>query len=118
MYLFRLVRELMLLTNKTVATHLYEALPKLAFLRIHRDPPKQRLQEVSNLLKQIGIHLDVTTAGTLNASISRYYPEYDPAACSNSMNSIIMAITNMCSKYMMVRTHFFKYHLSTFIFSL
>ncbi|XP_020288243.1 DIS3-like exonuclease 2 [Pseudomyrmex gracilis] len=96
----KLVREMMLLTNKTVATHLYKAIPKKAFLRIHRDPSKRRLQEVSNLLKHIGIHLDVTTAGTLNSSIDRYYPEYDPAN-SNSMNSIIMAITNMCSKYMM-----------------
>lgn len=95
----------MLLANITVATHLHTAIPETALLRIHRNPNKRNLNIIADMLQKFGIHLDVETAGSLQSSIHRYNPEYNPAAVNDQMKSIMMVIIHMCSKTMIVRIH-------------
>lgn len=103
MYYFSLIEEFMLLANITVAIKLYTAIPETALLRIHRDPSKYSLNTVCDTLQKYGIHLDGETAGSLQASIRRYDPEYNATLNNNSMKYIMMVIINLCSKSMMVR---------------
>ncbi|XP_011696304.1 PREDICTED: DIS3-like exonuclease 2 [Wasmannia auropunctata] len=92
-----LIEEFMLLANITVAAQLHSAFPKTALLRIHKDPSKKCLDTVQNTLQNYGIHLNVETAGALQASISRYE---NNSATINSMKHIMMVIVNLCSKTM------------------
>ncbi|XP_012533692.1 DIS3-like exonuclease 2 isoform X2 [Monomorium pharaonis] len=94
-----LIEELMLLANMTVAEKLFNAIPKMALLRIHKEPSKHCLNTVYNILQKYGIHLNIETAGALQASISRYEPENNFVAV-DSMKYIMMVIINLCSKSM------------------
>lgn len=94
----------MLLANMTVATHLYIAIPKTALLRNHKAPSKHCLNTVRNILQNYGIHLNIETAGALQASIRHYDPENNSV---NSMKHIMMVIINLCSKSMTVRIFIF-----------
>ncbi|KYN35544.1 DIS3-like exonuclease 2 [Trachymyrmex septentrionalis] len=93
-----LIEEFMLLTNMTVAAQLYMAIPKTALLRMHKDPPKQCLSSLHVMLQKYGIHLNIETAGDLQASISRYESENNSTV--DSMKYITMVIINLCSKTM------------------
>lgn len=98
----------MLLANMTVATYLYNTIPETALLRIHKDPSRQCLNTVHNTLQKYGIHLNIETAGDLQASINRYIPE-NSSVTANSMKYIMMVIINLCSKSMTVRIFIFCY---------
>lgn len=106
---FSLIEEFMLLSNMTVAAQLYTAIPETALLRIHRDPSQHCLDTVHNILQKYGIHLDIKTAGTLQASIERY-EEYEEnnSTTVNPMKYIMMVIINLCSKSMTVRIFIFN----------
>lgn len=95
-----LIEEFMLLANITVAAKLYEAIPKTALLRIHRDPSKYSLNTLCDTLQKYGIHLDGETAKSLQASIRHYDPEYNAVSVDSSMKYIMMVIINLCSKTM------------------
>jgi len=56
---FSLIEEFMLLANMTVAVQLYTAIPKTALLRNHKDPSKQCLDTIHNMLQKYGIHLNI-----------------------------------------------------------
>jgi len=88
----------------TVAVQLYTAIPKTALLRNHKDPSKQCLDTIHNMLQKYGIHLNIETAGALQASISHYESENNSV---NSMKYIMMVIINLCSKSMAVRIFIF-----------
>jgi len=103
---FSLIEEFMLLANITVAAQLYIAIPKTALLRIHKDPPKQCLSSLHVMLQKYGIHLNIETAGDLQASINRYEPENNSVTV-DSMKYITMVIINLCSKTMAVRIFIF-----------
>ncbi|EGI59665.1 DIS3-like exonuclease 2 [Acromyrmex echinatior] len=94
-----LIEEFMLLANMTVATQLYVAIPKTALLRMHKDPSKQCLSSLHVMLQKYGIHLNIETAGDLQASISRYEPENNSVTV-DFMKYITMVIINLCSKTM------------------
>ncbi|EFN78986.1 DIS3-like exonuclease 2 [Harpegnathos saltator] len=99
----RLIEEFMLLANMTVAAQLYSTIPETALLRIHRDPIKHSLVTIHETLRKYGIHLDIETAGALNASIQRYERdllECNSSTMNNTMQHVIMVITNLCSKAM------------------
>lgn len=107
-YRFRLIEEFMLLANMTVAAQLYSAIPETALLRVHRDPIKHSLATTCETLQKYGVHLNTETAGALHDSIQRY--ERDLLECNSStindtMQYIMMVITNVCSKAMAVRVH-------------
>ncbi|KYQ51116.1 DIS3-like exonuclease 2 [Trachymyrmex zeteki] len=94
-----LIEEFMLLANMTVAVQLYTAIPETALLRMHKDPSKQCLGSLRDTLQKYGIHLNIKTAGDLQASISRYEPENNSVTV-DSMKYITLGITNLCSKTM------------------
>jgi len=91
----------MLLANMTVAVQLYTAIPKTALLRNHKDPSKQCLDTIHSMLQKYGIHLNIETAGTLQASINHYESENNSVMVS--FKYIMMVIINLCSKSMAVR---------------
>lgn len=103
---FSLIEEFMLLANMTVAVQLYTAIPETALLRMHKDPSKQCLGSLRDTLQKYGIHLNIKTAGDLQASISRYEPENNSVTV-DSMKYITLGITNLCSKTMAVRIFIF-----------
>lgn len=94
-----LIEELMLLANMTVATQLFITIPKTALLRIHKEPSKHCINTVHNMLQMYGIHLNIETAGALQASINRYESE-NGFITDNSMKYIMAVIINLCSKSM------------------
>nr|CAD7430585.1 unnamed protein product [Timema monikensis] len=67
-----MIEEFMLLANVTVATWLKERFPDIAFLRCHPFPLPHMMKEMKETLEHIGIHLDVSSAGSLQASLGRY----------------------------------------------
>lgn len=103
---FSLIEELMLLANMTVATQLFITIPKTALLRIHKEPSKHCINTVHNMLQMYGIHLNIETAGALQASINRYESE-NGFITDNSMKYIMAVIINLCSKSMTVRIFIF-----------
>lgn len=94
----------MLLANMTAATHLYKNLPNHALLRRHDPPQMNMLLESQAMLEKIGIHIDVESAGALEASLIRYRP--DPSTTSDDdlyLASCRSKVLNaLCSKPMMV----------------
>ncbi|KAL6262203.1 hypothetical protein P5V15_007300 [Pogonomyrmex californicus] len=95
-----LIEEFMLLANMTVATQLYIAIPQTALLRIHKNPSKHSLNTIQNIMQKYGIHLDIETAGALQASIQRYNLENDSVTV-DAMKYIMLVIINLCSKSML-----------------
>jgi len=67
-----LVEEFMLLANISVAQKIQEAFPQTAVLRRHMPPPKANFEKLQDILhKRRGIPLDVSSSGTLAASLDK-----------------------------------------------
>lgn len=62
----RLVEEFMLLANIATAHHIYRTFPELALLRRHPPPKTKMLDELQELCDQLGIDIDLSSAGTLH----------------------------------------------------
>ncbi|XP_076626997.1 DIS3-like exonuclease 2 [Colletes latitarsis] len=99
----RLIEEFMLLTNITVAVHLYNTIPETALLRNHREPLKYNLSETKDMLQKFGINLDIESAASLHASIKRYEQELEFESSDTKLKIRkyrMMVINNLCSKAM------------------
>ncbi|KRT86031.1 hypothetical protein AMK59_1275, partial [Oryctes borbonicus] len=68
----RLIEELMLLANITVAKKILEDFPDIAFLRRHDAPNPRLMYQTKELLESIGIHVDITNSSTLQTSLENY----------------------------------------------
>lgn len=68
----RLIEELMLLANITVARKLLNDYPKIAFLRCHEPPNPRLLRETQEILENVGIHVDVKSSAGLHTSLQNY----------------------------------------------
>lgn len=68
----RLIEELMLLANITVARKILNDFPKIAFLRCHEPPNPRLMKETQEILENIGVHIDVSSSGAVNNSLSNY----------------------------------------------
>lgn len=103
----RLIEEFMLLANMTVATHLYETVPKYALLRNHNTPSVNILTKNKNILQRFGIHLDIETAGDLYSSIKRYeiYTELQFEEYIYLTKWRLLVLKNFCSKAMARATY-------------
>lgn len=64
----RLVEEFMLLANMAAAHHIYREFPDLALLRRHPPPKAKLVEELQELCTQLGIDLDLSSAGALHVS--------------------------------------------------
>lgn len=94
----------MLLSNITVATHLYTNLPEISMLRCHEPPIMHMLSKTKAMLEKLGVHIDIESAGALYASLTRNQP--DPYTSSEGeiylANCRSMVMNALCSKPMMV----------------
>ncbi|KYB25799.1 DIS3-like exonuclease 2 [Tribolium castaneum] len=73
----RLIEEFMLLANMTVAKWINEAYPDLAFLRLHEAPKPTMMTELQKSLETLGLHIDISTSGGIQASLNKYISEDD-----------------------------------------
>lgn len=64
----RLVEEFMLLANIATAHHIHRKFPKLALLRRHPPPKAKMVDELQELCDQLGIDIDLSSAGALHVS--------------------------------------------------
>ncbi|XP_076757710.1 DIS3-like exonuclease 2 [Xylocopa sonorina] len=103
----RLIEEFMLLANMTVATHLYNTIPETALLRNHREPSKHILSITKDNLQRLGIHLDIESSGSLQASIKRYEQELGTEDDETKITTKyrMMVINSLCSKAMTRATY-------------
>lgn len=65
---FRLVEEFMLLANIATANHIHRKFPELALLRRHPPPKAKLVDELQELCDQLGIDIDLSSAGALHVS--------------------------------------------------
>lgn len=73
----RLIEELMLLANITVARKLLNDFPDVAFLRCHEPPNPRLIGEVQEALGTVGLHMNVSSPGAIQNSLEAYStPDY------------------------------------------
>lgn len=60
----------MLLANIATAHHIYHRFPELALLRRHPPPKAKMVDELQELCDQLGIDIDLSSAGALHVSSS------------------------------------------------
>lgn len=58
----------MLLANMAAAHHIYREFPDLALLRRHPPPKAKLVEELQELCIQLGIDIDLSSAGALHVS--------------------------------------------------
>lgn len=58
----------MLLANMATAHHIYREFPELALLRRHPPPKAKMVEELQELCTQLGIDIDLSSAGALHVS--------------------------------------------------
>lgn len=58
----------MLLANIATANHIYCKFPQLALLRRHPPPKTKMVEELQELCDQLGIDIDLSSAGALHVS--------------------------------------------------
>ena len=80
-----LIEELMLLANMAVAKKLHGRFPDLAVLRRHPAPQKTAAERLIEKMKKLGINIDMSTSGTLCASLR----QLEGPARELAMNSVI-----------------------------
>lgn len=93
----RLIEEFMLLANGTVAEHIYNVYPNIAFLRSHERPPTYSLKVLADKLSLFGIHLDVETAGGIHSSLMKYESFESNDVFSWARKAVL---NNLCAKGM------------------
>lgn len=96
----RLIEEFMLLANMAVAQKIYASFPQFAVLRRHPPPLSGPMETTVATLQTLGIHLDHSSAGTLQNSLQRYVGNDQFSAAR------LQLITSMCSKPMQFARYF------------
>lgn len=59
----------MLLANIATANHIYTRFPEVALLRRHPPPKTKMVDELQELCDQLGIDIDLSSAGALQVRI-------------------------------------------------
>ncbi|XP_011314967.1 DIS3-like exonuclease 2 [Fopius arisanus] len=99
-----LIEEFMLLANMTVANHLHKKFPKTALLRHHNPPKLHTLSKTLHPLKNLGVHLDTASAGTLHTSISKCEQAIEKGQAYTEeefvANCRMMVINSLCAQSM------------------
>ena len=91
----RPIEEFMFLANMRVD---HNIIPGLAVLRSHPPPPTRKLEQLSDTLQTIGIHLDISSSATLQESLLRYgQGSSDPISMGRNL-----VISNLLAKPMKV----------------
>lgn len=87
-----LVEEFMLLANIAVARHIYQHFPQTAVLRRHMPPPATNFETLRAILqKRRGMDLDVSSSGSLAASLDKCVDPNEPA-----FNTLVRIMATRC----------------------
>ncbi|TFK40883.1 RNB-domain-containing protein [Crucibulum laeve] len=87
-----LVEEFMLLANISVARKIQDTFPQTAVLRRHLPPPKANFEKLQDILqKRKGMTLDVSSSGTLAASLDKCVDPAEPA-----FNTLVRIMATRC----------------------
>lgn len=90
-----MIEDFMLLANIAVAEKIENHYPELAFLRLHPPPNPEKIQEVVGEMATQGLHLDVTSSGTLSRSIETVVQQMNEAKpeCKEFFQSALSLMT-------------------------
>ncbi|KAM4836382.1 DIS3-like exonuclease 2 isoform 1-T1 [Thomomys bottae] len=96
----KLVEEFMLLANMAVAHKIYRTFPEQALLRRHPPPQTKMLNDLVEFCSQMGLPMDVSSAGSLNKSLSRTFGDDKYSLARKEV------LTNMYSRPMQMALYF------------
>ncbi|XP_061588980.1 DIS3-like exonuclease 2 [Cololabis saira] len=96
----KLVEEFMLLANIATAHHIYRKFPKLAMLRCHPPPKAKLVEKLQELCSQLGIHVDLSSAGALHKSLNTVLGDDEYTSARREV------LTHMCSRPMQMALYF------------
>lgn len=96
----KLVEEFMLLANIATANHIYRSFPDLALLRRHPPPKTKMVDELQELCDQLGIDIDLSSAGALHRSINITLGNDEYSTARKEV------LTHMCSRPMQMALYF------------
>ncbi|XP_072219134.1 DIS3-like exonuclease 2 isoform X1 [Leuresthes tenuis] len=96
----KLVEEFMLLANIATANHIYRKFPELALLRRHPPPKAKMVDELQELCSQLGIDIDLSSAGTLHTSLNTLLGNDEYSSARKEV------LTHMCSRPMQMALYF------------
>eukprot|EP00210_Caulerpa_lentillifera_P005441 g5203.t1 len=89
----RLVEEMMLLANNTVAKKILNSFPNSACLRRHPSPNPKRFESIVAALETKGLTLDLTTNKSLGESLNQATASNDPY-----FNTLLRMMITRCMK--------------------
>lgn len=87
----RMVEEMMLLANTTVAGKILDSFPACACLRRHPPPDPRKFEALQVALESTGISLDLTSSRTLADSLDKAVMKSDPF-----FNTLVRMMTTRC----------------------
>ncbi|XP_068197004.1 DIS3-like exonuclease 2 [Antennarius striatus] len=90
----KLVEEFMLLANMAAAQRIYDCFPKQALLRCHPPPKAKMVDELRELFDQLGLAIDLSSAGALHKSLHFAVGDDKYSSVRNEV------LTHMCVKPM------------------
>ncbi|XP_030259119.1 DIS3-like exonuclease 2 isoform X2 [Sparus aurata] len=96
----KLVEEFMLLANIATAHHIYGKFPELALLRCHPPPKTKMVDELQELCDQLGINIDLSSAGALHKSLNTTLGDDEYTTARKEV------LTHMCSRPMQMALYF------------
>ncbi|XP_028987946.1 DIS3-like exonuclease 2 [Betta splendens] len=96
----KLVEEFMLLANIASAHHIYRRFPEVALLRRHPPPKTKMLDEVQEMCDQLGINVDLSSAGALHKSLNTSLGNDEYSSARKEV------LTHMCSRPMQMALYF------------
>ncbi|CAO2625289.1 DIS3-like exonuclease 2 [Lemmus lemmus] len=96
----KLVEEFMLLANMAVAHKLFRTFPEQALLRRHPPPQTKMLSDLVEFCDQMGLPMDVSSAGALNKSLTKTFGDDKYSLARKEV------LTNMYSRPMQMALYF------------
>lgn len=96
----KLVEEFMLLANIATANHIHSRFPQLALLRRHPPPKTKMVEELQELCDQLGINIDLSSAGALHKSLNTTLGDDEYTTARKEV------LTHMCSRPMQMALYF------------
>nr|XP_051690106.1 DIS3-like exonuclease 2 [Oryctolagus cuniculus] len=96
----KLVEEFMLLANMAVAHKIHQAFPDRALLRRHPPPQSKMLSDLVEFCEQMGLSVDVSSAGALNKSLTKTFGDDKYSLARKEV------LTNMYSRPMQMALYF------------
>ncbi|XP_070775181.1 DIS3-like exonuclease 2 [Enoplosus armatus] len=96
----KLVEEFMLLANIATAHHIHRKFPEVALLRRHPPPKAKMVDELQELCDQLGIDIDLSSAGALHKSLNTVLGDDEYSTARKEV------LTHMCSRPMQMAMYF------------